>query len=112
MTKNKNSDDLREQAIPARSLLNPQEQLARVRQHGNPTAKRAADILVRLNQRYLVPTATQKKKIVIAFAKQNRIVYGKAYDVVRIRRGVRIDLDDQESIERHLNSLTLYEIKS
>jgi hypothetical protein len=36
----------------------------------------------------------------------------KAYDIVRIRRKADIDLDDQDSIERGLDSLTLYELKS
>jgi len=79
---------------------------------GNGTAKRAVHILTRLKLGYITPTAAQKKKIVIAFAKRGCVVYGKAYDIVRIRNGAKIDLDDQESIERGLGSLILYEIKS
>jgi hypothetical protein len=82
------------------------------RKQGNSTAKRAAAILVALKAGYIVPTAAQKKKIIIAFAKKDRIVYGRAYDIVRIADGTEIDLNDQDSIERHLTALTLYEIKS
>jgi hypothetical protein len=97
---------------PAGKLLDIDEQLALSREHGNPTAKRATKILVDLNQGYIVPTAAQKKKIVIAFAKRSRIVYGKAYDIIRIRSGRQIDLDDQADVEQHLHAITLYEIKS
>jgi hypothetical protein len=79
---------------------------------GNKTAKRAAQILIRLRLGYITPTAAQKKKIVIAFAKRGCVVYGKAYDILKIRNGAKIDLNDQESIERGLDSLVLYEIKS
>jgi hypothetical protein len=79
---------------------------------GNKTARRAARILIRLKLGYITPTAAQKKKIVIAFAKRGCVVYGKAYDIVKIRDGAKVDLDNQESIERGLGSLVLYEIKS
>lgn len=79
---------------------------------GNSTANRAAQILLRLKLGYLAPTAAQKKRIVIAFAKRGCVVYGKAYDIVKIRDGTKVDLDDQESIEKELDSLVLYEIKS
>jgi hypothetical protein len=82
------------------------------RKHGNSTAKRAAAILVSSNAGYIIPTVAQKKKIIVAFAKKDRIVYGRAYDIVRIAPGADVDLDDQNSIERHLAALTLYEIKS
>ena len=105
-------DDLPMRPVAAGTLLDIDEQLDRSRQHGNPTAKLAARILADSKQGYIVPTAAQKKKIVIAFAKRGRIVYGKAYDIIRIRDGRPVDLDDQDDIERHLDTLTLYEIKS
>lgn len=36
----------------------------------------------------------------------------KAYDIVNIEIFIAVDLDNQESIEWKLDSLTLYEIKS
>jgi hypothetical protein len=112
MAKQSKRDEIREPVALIDSSLTVKEPLVRARQHGNPTAKRAAEIMVNLNQGYLAPTAAQKKKIVIAFAKQNRVVYGKAYDLVRTRRGANVDFSDQDSIERNLDRLTLYEIKS
>jgi hypothetical protein len=97
--KRRNAPDTAGDAIPTR-------------RQGNSTAKRAAQILTRLKLGYITPTAAQKKKIVIAFAKRGCVVYGKAYDIVRIRNGAKVDLEDQESIERGLDALILYEIKS
>jgi hypothetical protein len=82
------------------------------RRHGNSTSKRAARMLVRLKQGYIEPTAKQKKRILLAFAKRGRAVYGRAYDIVRIHANVSIDLNDQASIDDGLDSLILYEIKS
>ena len=90
----------------------PAEDVLSERKRGNKTAQRAAEILVALNEGYIVPTRAQKKKLIIAFAKKDRIVYGRAYDIVRITPGIQLDLNDQDSIERHLSALTLYEIKS
>jgi hypothetical protein len=59
---------------------------------------------------FTIPSARQKKNLVVAFAKQDRIVYGKAFDVVRLSG--QADLNDLEEVERHLKQLTLYEIKS
>jgi hypothetical protein len=59
---------------------------------------------------FVVPTARQKKNLVVAFAKRDRIVYGKAFDVVRLSG--QADLNDLEEVERHLRQVTLYEIKS
>jgi hypothetical protein len=80
------------------------------RQTGNATARRAAEILVSKGLGFTIPTAKQKKNLVVAFAKRDMIVYGKAFDVVRL--AARVDLNDLEDVERHLEQLTLYEIKS
>lgn len=76
----------------------------------NATARRAAEILVAKGLGFTIPSARQKKNLVVAFAKQDRIVYGKAFDVVRLSG--QADLNDLEEVERHLKQLTLYEIKS
>jgi hypothetical protein len=82
------------------------------RGHGNSTARRAAGILCKRGDGFVVPTLAQKKRINIAFAHKSLVVYGRAYDIVKIKTGSQIDLDSQESIERGLADLTLYEIKS
>jgi len=76
----------------------------------NTTARRAAEILVRKGLGYVVPTGKQKKNLAVAFVKRDMIVYGKAFDIVRL--SVPVDLDHIEEIERHFDNVTLYEIKS
>jgi hypothetical protein len=84
--------------------------MADVKATGNTTARRAAEILTSKGLGFLVPTAKQKKNLVVAFAKRDMIVYGKAFDIVRLSG--RVDLNHLEEIEQHLERITLYEIKS
>jgi len=76
----------------------------------NTTARRAAEILVQKDLGYVIPTGKQKKNLAVAFVKRDMIVYGKAFDIVRL--SVPVDLNYVEEIERHLEHVTLYEIKS
>ena len=76
----------------------------------NTTARRAADILVAKGLGYAIPTPKQKRNLVVAFAKRNMILYGKAFDIVRLSG--QVDLEYLEEVERHLERVTLYEIKS
>lgn len=64
---------------------------------GNTTARKAAQILVAKNIGYLIPTSRQKKNLVVAFAKRDMIVYGKAFDVVHLKGPV--NLDSLEEVE-------------
>lgn len=48
----------------------------------------------------------------MAFAGRDKIVYGRAFDAVRIPSGLEVDLDDLSSVEANLSELTLYEVKS
>jgi hypothetical protein len=84
--------------------------MAAAKPSGNTTARRAAEILVGKGLGFAVPTAKQKKNLVVAFAKRDMIVYGKAFDVVRLSG--QVDLNDLGEVERRLKQLTLYEIKS
>jgi hypothetical protein len=76
----------------------------------NQTAKKAAQILLRSNSGYVVPTAKQKRLLLVEFARRNFVVYGKAFDVVRFAGTV--NLDDAAEIERNLDKIVLCEIKS
>ncbi len=76
----------------------------------NQTAKAAARILVRKNVGFVVPNATQKRSLLVEFARRNLVVYGKAFDVVRLLAPV--NLDDPVDIERWLDKIVLCEIKS
>ena len=82
----------------------------RANKSGNTTARKAAQILVAKNIGYTIPTARQKKNLVIAFAKQDMIVYGKAFDILHLKE--RINLDSLEDVESHLDGIHLCEIKS
>ncbi len=84
--------------------------MADARPTGNTTARRAAQVLIEKDLGFAVPTPKQKKNLVVAFAKRDMIVYGKAFDVIRLSG--QVDLNDLEEVERHLERVTLYEIKS
>lgn len=77
---------------------------------GNVTAGKAALILVGKGLGYSIPTSNQKKNLVVAFAKRDMIVYGKAFDVVRLQEFV--DLNSLDEIEANLGKILLCEIKS
>jgi hypothetical protein len=84
--------------------------MTQARTSRNSTARRAAEIMVAKGLGYLIPSARQKRNLVVAFAERNMVVYGKAFDVVRLAG--RVDLDCLEEIRRSLEKITLYEIKS
>lgn len=79
-------------------------------QSGQQTAKLAAAILVAKKIGFIVPTARQKQNLLMAFAKHGKVVYGKAFDIVRLSRPV--DLDDLPDVEENLREATIFEIKS
>src|SRR5688572_12720961 len=47
------------------------------------TASKAAALLVSLGKGFIVPTTAQKKHILVALAKANKVVYGRAYDAIK-----------------------------
>lgn len=80
---------------------------------GQQTAKKAAAILTSVSGAgYVLPTARQKQNLVVAFAKLGKIIYGKAFDVVKIKPGSNFSLDELDDVEVNLHRITLVEIKS
>ena len=77
---------------------------------GSKTASIAAKLLVEKGVGFIIPTARQKKNLVVACAKQDKIVYGKAFDVLRITG--EVDLDSLEDVEAKLKQILICEIKS
>jgi hypothetical protein len=77
---------------------------------GNSTAKKAAAILISKNIGFVVLTPKQKQNLVVAFAKKSMVVYGKAFDIVRLSGAV--DLSDSADVEKNLDKITIFEIKS
>src|SRR5258708_13045978 len=79
-------------------------------QSGHSTARKAAALLVAKGIGFIVPTAKQRQNLLVAFAKKGKVVYGKAFDVVKL--AVAVDLNDLAEIERQIASITVCEIKS
>jgi len=77
---------------------------------GSATAGKAARQLISKGLGYVIPTVKQKKNVVVAFAKKDKIVYGKAFDVIRLTEPV--DLDSADAVEQNLGKIILCEIKS
>lgn len=76
----------------------------------NQTAKKAAQILLQHGAGYLVPTAKQKRLLLIEFARRNLVVYGKAFDVLRVEGN--LNLNDSDDIAAKLDKIVLCEVKS
>jgi len=79
-------------------------------QSGQTTAKTAAAILVAKDIGFHLPSAKQKQNLLVAFAKKGKVVYGRAFDIVRISGAV--DLNDPADLESNLEKVTIFEIKS
>ena len=79
-------------------------------QSGQKTAKAATTILVAKKVGFVIPTGKQRQNLLVAFAKRGKVVYGKAFDVVRLTGTV--DLGDLTEVEKHLAQITVFEIKS
>lgn len=76
----------------------------------NKTAKKAARMLLDSNSGFIVPNAGQKLNLLVELAKRNVVIYGKAFDILKLSEYV--DLDDPVAIGRNLEKITFCEIKS
>lgn len=79
-------------------------------QSGQKTANAAAAILVGKKAGFIIPTGKQRQNLLVAFAKKGKVVYGKAFDVVKLSGPV--DLNDLAEVEKQLAKITVFEIKS
>lgn len=79
-------------------------------QSGQKTAKAATDILVAKKTGFIIPTAKQRQNLLVAFAKRGKVVYGKAFEVVKVSSA--IDLASLEQVETHLDQIKVFEVKS
>lgn len=77
---------------------------------GQKTAKRAAELLVAKKAGFIIPSAQQRQNLLVAFAKRGKVVYGKAFDVVKVSGAV--DLNDLSDLEQNLSRVVVFEIKS
>ncbi len=76
----------------------------------NQTAKKAARILMESSSGFVVPSAGQKLLLLIELAKRNVVIYGKAFDILKLSE--EVDLDDPVAISRNIEKITFCEIKS
>lgn len=74
------------------------------------TAKKAAEFLVKTEPLIFIPTKKEKKNLLMAFAQMNKVVYGNAFDVVRLDK--HFDMSDLEAVKNNLKHITLIEVKS
>jgi len=79
-------------------------------QSGQKTAKAAAEILVAKKAGFIIPTARQRQNLLVAFAKRGKVVYGKAFDVVKL--SAPLDLADLTEVEKQLEHVKVFEVKS
>ena len=79
-------------------------------QSGQKTAKAAAAILVAKKAGFIIPTGKQRQNLLVAFAKRGKVVYGKAFDVIKF--SAPVDLDELAEVEKHLEQIKVFEVKS
>lgn len=106
---------LRKRAVPdaeraVEALAEATVDPLRAGESGQFTAKRAGAILVAKKVGFVIPTGTQRANLLVAFAKRGRVVYGRAFDILKLSRAV--DLDDLAAVEGNIDAITVYEIKS
>jgi hypothetical protein len=81
---------------------------------GSSTAKKALSMLVKdhgfIDPGKVAPAA--RKNVARAFAGAGKVVYGKAFDALKVLNDAEIDFSDLDSVERNLSNLILYEVKS
>jgi hypothetical protein len=98
--------------VPIEPALIASEQILPLRKDPakNGTARRAMEILVGKKQGFVLPTAAQKKNLIIAFVKKDMIVYGRGFDMVKL--AAPVDLNKLSDIESNLSAIQLIEVKS
>lgn len=79
---------------------------------GSATSKLAMAMLTQGDASFRKPTRVQRRNLAMAFAADEKILYGKAFDALRVPDGVDVDLDNLQSVESNLAQLVLYEVKS
>ena len=74
------------------------------------TAKKALKILLAKKRGFQILNPIEKKNLAISFLQKNMVIYGNAYDLVRCTK--KINFLDEKDVEKNLDEITVYEIKS
>jgi len=77
---------------------------------GRGTARRAISILLAKGQGFHEPSALERRNLCVGFAKVGKVLYGAAFDAIRLAG--EVDLGCHESIEQNVDLITVYEVKS
>jgi len=85
-------------------------QIKKIIANNKQTAKLAEEILIGSDASFKVPNATERKNLAMAFAKRNKVIYGRAFDMVKCPTS--IDLMDFQDTEVNWREITLCEVKS
>jgi hypothetical protein len=78
---------------------------------GSATAKKALAMIVE-SHGFNAPDGVSRKNIARAFAGAGKVVYGKAFDAIKVLEGPDIIWSDLGSVEANLGRIVLYEVKS
>ncbi|HZY36685.1 MAG TPA: hypothetical protein VFE53_08565 [Mucilaginibacter sp.] len=76
------------------------------------TAKKAISLLIKRDEGYKEPNKVERINLLIAYAKLNKVVYGKAFDVVKLPVNEKIDLENLSEVEKNIGKIAICEIKS
>jgi len=74
------------------------------------TAKKAVDILLKKNVGFQILNGPEKKNLAVAFARENMVLYGNAFDIIKCKK--KIDFTNEDAVYKDLDSIIVYEIKS
>lgn len=74
------------------------------------TARRAVEVLLEQKAGFHQPTARERDALLVAFAMKRQVIYGAAFDVIRLSRPIA--LTEPAEIAENLDAITVYEIKS
>ena len=74
------------------------------------TARLAEEILIGSNPLFKAPNASERNNLAMAFAKRNKVIYGRAFDIVKCPNN--IDLTSLQDTVSNWRNITLCEIKS
>jgi len=88
--------------------LPPPDESVELANGNKRTASLAVELL--LQHGYVEPTAVQRTNLLVCFAESDRVLYGRAFDVVKCPPDV--DLNNRASIKPHIGQITVAEIKS
>ena len=74
------------------------------------TAKKATNILCNKKLGFRILSGIERTNLAAAFARENKVVYGKAFDLIRCNK--IINFEDEKEILNKLDYITVYEVKS